>query len=554
MTHDHTQPLSAEADHFSFCGQSCRLLYKEMGMQSALTYLFAYLRQYYSLSRIFCGFRHYKSTTFVPVADTLGGISRSVMALATSALSAEQIGQLMGTDAFEPYLMHSSPFLDRSQMMLRQEDFVCYLRIPLFTQGESTFQMAFCSNEEHAFCKEDGELFFRITRPLGEAMGEEFQGGSTPRLIAAAGAERLHLLQMCKGLTELRHEVQKIAPTECTVLVHGPTGSGKEVVVDTLHACSDRAKGPLIKVNCGAIADTLLESELFGHEKGAFTGANQGRAGYFEAANGGTLFLDEIGELPPRMQVGLLRVLDNHEVTRVGGTRTIPLNVRILAATHKDLQTMVDEGQFREDLWYRLNVYTLRVPPLREHKMDIPVLVHHFVNGLVGSMRLVHPPHISDTQMEELCAHDWPGNIRELRHVVEHAAVRARQGNTCGPLNFSPVLLELRNRRTRKTASDAGAPLDSASFAAMAGQSQFSGLPLPPGLPQLPCLAHIAQTGKLPTLSCWADEYILWVLHRAGGKITGMTGAAHILGLHPNTLRTRRDRALSGAGSSIKRG
>lgn len=518
--------------HFVFCGETCLLLYQEMGFQSALTYLFAYLRKYYSLSRIFSGFRHYARTEFVPMGDTLSGTVNSIVTLATSNLTQEQIRTLMGTDAFEPYFVRQPKLEDDSQLVALQEDYTCYLRVPLFTQGESTFQMAFCSREVDAFTKADGELFFLITRPLAAAMNDDFSGVQPFRNIHTEVKERSDLMLMCHGLTELCTEIKKIASTDCTVLVNGPTGSGKEVMVNTLHAFSRRSSGPLIKVNCGAIAESLLESELFGYEKGAFTGAQQSRAGFFEAANGGTLFLDEIGDLPPRMQVGLLRVLDNREIIRVGSTRSIPLNVRILVATHRNLRQMVIDGTFREDLWYRLNAYALRIPPLSEHRVDIPVLVHYFVNKVSQEMNLFQPPYIASEQLEALFGYNWPGNIRELRHVVERSVLRARQGNACGPVNFISVIEELKRQPTARampvatvSAMPSGTPEENARAAA---------------LPQLPSNA------PWPTLAQWTDAYIRRVLDKTGGKITGVRGAATLLGVHPNTLRARRERALQG--------
>lgn len=504
---------------FLFCGDSCRLLYEELGFESALSYLFAYLRRDYPLTRIFCGFRHYTSTRYVPVADTLGGITKGIMTLATSSLTQEEIGTLMGTDRFEPYLLHADPFQDRSQMLLRQEDFASYLRVPLFAQGESIFQMAFCSNRSDAFTSQDAELFFRITRPLGESMGRTFSGQE--KVFPSPTSERTHLLGMCSGLGQVFSEIKKIARSDCTVLVHGPTGAGKEVVVNTLHACSERARDPLVKVNCGAIAESLLESELFGYEKGAFTGAQATRPGLFEAANGGTIFLDEIGELPRRMQVGLLRVLDNREVTRVGSSRAIPLNIRVIAATHRDLRQMVEEGTFREDLWYRLNVYPLEIPPLREHRIDIPVLARFFANKIGQELRLSQPPYIPEDQIDALCAYDWPGNIRELRHVVERAVIRARTGNTCLPLIVSE---DLKSRRVQLYPRSTAPVWNSR-------QKEY-------GLPPLP------EGDSLPTLEEWTDRYVEWVLNRTGGKITGAHGAATLLGVHPNTIREKRNRIL----------
>ncbi|MEG2172139.1 MAG: sigma-54 dependent transcriptional regulator [Desulfovibrionaceae bacterium] len=452
------------------------------------------------------------------MGDTQEGLSSTILTLATSSLTSEQIQMLMGTDAFEPYLVRSPSLTDSSQWMSGQEDLICYLRVPLFTQGESVLQMAFCSRVSDAFTEEDGELFFRITRPLAQAMSEDFNSLQPPPLVQSGAKERCDLLLMCRGLTDLCHEVKKIAPTECMILVYGPTGAGKEVLVDALHAFSRRSTGPLIKVNCGAIAESLLESELFGYEKGAFTGALQSRAGFFEAANGGTLFLDEVGELPPRVQVGLLRVLDNHEVTRVGSTQSIPLNVRILAATHRDLRQLVAEGKFREDLWYRLNAYTLHMPSLKEHRVDIPVLANYFVNKMSNDISLAQPPYISASQIEALCAYDWPGNIRELRHVAERAVLCARQGNMCAPLDFVAAIGNLKALRP-----------------ALYHKSTY--LPQT-NLPLLPT------EGPYPTLGEWTDEYIHWMLEKTGGKITGPHGAATLLAVHPNTLRAKRDRSL----------
>ena len=491
-----------------FCGEACAVMFESMGLQSALTFLYAYLGRHYPICRIFAGFRHYKRAEFVPVADSMHGPTNAIMTLTTSNLTQEEIQELMGTDAFEPYLVRLPALKDASQLVAEREDFACYLRVPLFTQGESTLQLAFCSRREDAFDEEDKELFFQLTRPLAERMQQDFSASSTPVMTTNA-AEKCSRLLMCRGLTPLIEEIKRIAPTDCTVLVQGPTGSGKEVVADTLHALSRRASGPFIKINCGAIAESLLESELFGYERGAFTGAQQTRAGYFEAANGGTIFLDEVGELPPRMQVSLLRVLDNREIVRVGSTRPIPLNVRIIAATHRNLRSMVREGTFREDLWYRLNGYALQVPPLHAHRSDIPTLVHHFVNRTSIDMHLACPPRIGPEDMEALCVYHWPGNIRELQHVVARAMLRARMGNTCEHLDFRGIIQ------------------------ALALEHEALAAPLPPSAPA---------GNRWPTLAEWRDNYIARALEKCGGKITGPRGAAALLSVHPNTLRNYRSR------------
>ena len=225
-------------------------------------------------------------------------------------------------------------------------------------------------------------------------------------------------------MVRLKRQIAKVAASEATVLVHGESGTGKELVATALHELSDRRRGPLVKVNCGAMQDTLLESELFGHEKGAFTDASRRRIGRFELADGGTLFLDEIGDVSPAMQVKLLRVLQERTFERVGGERSITCDVRVVSATNKDLAAEVKAGRFREDLYYRLNIIPLTVPPLRERPSDIPELVQHFLKRAATRSRL-QLPRVSAAAMAALGAYRWPGNVRELENVMEQAVVLA---------------------------------------------------------------------------------------------------------------------------------
>ena len=215
--------------------------------------------------------------------------------------------------------------------------------------------------------------------------------------------------------------LEKIAPTDATVIINGETGTGKELVARALHSHSHRAKGPFVVVDCGTIATNLIESELFGHEKGAFTGAVGRRPGAFEVANGGTVFLDEIGELPLDLQPKLLRVLESKEIRRIGNSETKKIDVRIVAATNRDLRSEVDKGKFREDLFFRLSVIQVKVPSLRERKEDIPLLAGRFLDKCLAQMGQEAQKHLSDGAVQALQAHDWPGNVRELRNVIERA-------------------------------------------------------------------------------------------------------------------------------------
>lgn len=227
------------------------------------------------------------------------------------------------------------------------------------------------------------------------------------------------------SMCELLEMIGYVAPTEATVLIYGESGTGKELVAETLHINSERRNGPFVKVNCAALAESLLESELFGHEKGAFTGADKKREGKFVQANGGTLFLDEIGDTSQAMQVKLLRVLQEKELQRVGGEETLSIDVRVIAATNRDLEKEVAEGNFREDLYYRLNVVMIPVPPLREREDDIPELVGHFVDRFAAKNRR-NVESISEECMDLLVSYPWPGNVRELENAVERGIILMR--------------------------------------------------------------------------------------------------------------------------------
>jgi two-component system NtrC family response regulator/two-component system response regulator HydG len=219
--------------------------------------------------------------------------------------------------------------------------------------------------------------------------------------------------------------VARAAPTRATILVLGESGTGKELIAQAIHEASPRRDKPFVKVNCAALTETLLESELFGHEKGSFTGAIGRREGRFELANGGTLFLDELGDISPALQVKLLRVLQQQEFERVGGTQTVKVDVRVVAATNRDLEAEVKAGRFREDLYYRLNVVSVVLPPLRKRKTDVPALVQHFLERY-GQMHGKQMKGLAPGTLNVLLAYDWPGNVRELGNVVERAVVLAR--------------------------------------------------------------------------------------------------------------------------------
>src|SRR6266704_1741955 len=236
---------------------------------------------------------------------------------------------------------------------------------------------------------------------------------------------RTALVGTSRAMQDVCKEIGRVAAKPVTVLIRGETGTGKELIARAIYQHSARAKAPFIAINCAAIPENLLESELFGHERGAFTGADQRRIGRFEQANKGTLFLDEIGDLPANTQVKLLRVLQQQTFQRVGGTEAISVDVRIIAATHRNLEAMIREGRFREDLFHRLNVVTLQLPPLRERREDVPLLVRHFLRRYAGEFGFASPA-ITEDALAQLRASAWPGNIRELENVTRRLLLGAR--------------------------------------------------------------------------------------------------------------------------------
>jgi PAS domain S-box-containing protein len=298
------------------------------------------------------------------------------------------------------------------------------------------------------------------------------------------------LIGQSPALQAVLDKVRSVAPTDASVLITGETGTGKELIARAIHSASKRRDKPLIKINCAAFPTGLVESELFGHEKGAFTGAIARRCGRFELADGGTIFLDEIGEIPPETQVKLLRVLQEREFDRVGGGSPIKVDIRILAATNRDLLQAVREKTFREDLYYRLSVFPITLPPLRERKQDIPLLVHYLVHKFAARIGK-RIDGVTEPTMQRLIDYPWPGNVRELENILERAVILTK-GAT---------------------------------------------LVIPPDLLPLPEAASVCR--QQPTLECLERDHIIAILHQTEGVVEGPRGAARILGLHPNTLRNR---------------
>jgi formate hydrogenlyase transcriptional activator len=314
------------------------------------------------------------------------------------------------------------------------------------------------------------------------------------------------------ALLDVLEKVNRVAMTDATVLVTGETGTGKELIARAIHSASHRRDKPLFKVNCAALPSTLIESELFGHEKGAFSGAISRRAGRFELAHGGTIFLDEIAEIPIEVQTRLLRVLQEREFERVGASDTIKVDVRVIAATNRDLVKTIREGKFREDLYFRLNVFPVPLPPLRERADDVPLLVQHLVRKFAARIG-VHIESVTKTTMERLSRYTWPGNVRELENILERAVI----------LSNGPTL-EI-DEKVFASSTESLHPITEATKRTGNGREGE--------------LAGVVSSPPLESLESSTRSHILAALEKSRWVIDGPRGAAKILALRPNTLRSR---------------
>ncbi len=383
-----------------------------------------------------------------------------------------------------------------------------YVRVPLSVHGRFLGSMMFCADQPSVFGDDLVHVLMLLAPSLATAVAHSMALEKIQQLSTRLELENVALREEIDArgmfeeivgesaeIREVMTLIERVAPTQSTVLLTGETGTGKELVARALHRRSGRAGRPLISVNCGALPDTLLASELFGHEKGAFTGATARRTGRFELADGGTLFLDEIGELSAETQAALLRVLQEQRFERVGGTQTLRTDVRVIAATNRDLHAEEVAGRFRADLFYRLHVFPIALPPLRARPSDIPLLVDHFVH-LHGQRQGKRFESVDRHSLAWMAAYDWPGNVRELENVLERAVILGRP----------PVLHVEEPRRAavpvaRKPASSgAGAPA---------------------------------------SLRDHERQAIEDALARSRGRVSGPRGAATLLGLHANTLESK---------------
>lgn len=415
-------------------------------------------------------------------------------------------------------LQESALFANEHRLAAEGIQSICVL--PMALQGECIGTLSFVSREPDRYSEQDALFLQEVANQVVLAIRNMQSYDEIASLKGRLEKENVYLREELRAehnfeeivgnspaLLKVFRDVEQVAPTDSTVFIYGETGTGKELVARAIHSRSTRSSRALVTVNCSAISAGLVESELFGHVKGAFTGALDRRIGRFELANGGTIFLDEIGELTLETQVKLLRVLQEREFEPVGSSRTLTVDVRVIAATNRNLREAVEAGRFRADLFYRLNVFPIEIPPLRERRSDIPKLVAFTVSRLSKRLRKKIDG-VSRDSMEHLLNYTWPGNIRELQNVIERAVIVSGESILQLDRELIPIT-------TAKAADWQVTPAPESDRV----------------IPQTPA--------GLPTLTEVERTHILAALQRSGGKIEGASGAAKILDLHPNTLRHR---------------
>ncbi|MCX5819129.1 MAG: sigma 54-interacting transcriptional regulator [Deltaproteobacteria bacterium] len=495
-------------DENEFFRQATMLICGSLDIETALTRALPYLARVMPVDAIYLHLYE----------PNLGAIRTIAEVTKTGSRTLEKITSLTqeGRDSFKKGQVPNIRIVNRFE----EDPVVARIAASFRTQGSSTLLMrlvveqtrlgtlALTAEGKDRYTEEHARLLSLLNEPCAIALANALQHEEVVKLKERLADDNRYLHQELFrmsgdeivggdfGLRETMEMVRQVAPLESPVLLLGETGVGKGVIANAIHYSSPRRKGPFITVNSGAIPETLIDSELFGHERGAFTGAIEQKRGRFERANHGTIFLDEVGELPPQAQIRMLRVLQEKEIERVGGSKAIPVDIRIIAATHRNLREMVRAGQFREDLWFRLNVFPINVPPLRARKEDIPSLLHHFLGKKSYELKLPAIPDLAPGALDRLMGYTWPGNVRELENVVERELI----------LNRGDLL-------DFKTVAEGD---DEAGRAADAG--------------------GVHRTLSLDAVGA---DHIRRVLKMAGGVVHGPGGAAALLGINPSTLRSR---------------
>jgi transcriptional regulator with GAF, ATPase, and Fis domain len=500
-------------DENEFFRQSTLCICGNLEIEEALQSSLRYLQKLMPLDRIFLQYYDSEFEAMRTIATASQSECSKLDLLTPLSPEARAFAGLKNLPVDEEVFIFEDPQKYAiSREMLSYHDFPCKSLIVLLLKAQERIlgSLVLLTEGPDRYNEEHARLLSMLKEPFGIALSNTLKHREILKLkdLLADDNRYLHgelrrlsgdeIVGANFGLRDVMYMVQQVATLDSPVLLLGETGVGKDVIANAIHYSSFRRNGPFVGVNCGAIPDTLIDSELFGHEKGAFTGALAQKRGRFERANQGTIFLDEIGELPLQAQVRLLKVLQSKEIERVGGVKAIPLDIRIIAATNRNLEEMIKNNLFREDLWFRLNVFPIWIPPLRERQSDIPALLQHFISLKSRELKLQAIPVVSPGGIDILMNYHWPGNVRELQNVIERALIL----HPTGPLTFEHLNLS----RQEELSESQG------------------------------------QTVDATNLDVIMSRHIRRVLSITNGKIHGQGGAAELLGINSSTLRNRMNK------------
>ncbi len=477
-------------------------LYAEYGLQTAASYIYGLMRSETTATRLTITLHHLTSAKRLMIVDidknTKGQEGNQVV---VNRLKKSERDVFVDHAPFQYYITGLAR--DDSSLAKNIREInpgcICACVTSIFAEEQYLCSMLVSSDADPEFSARELTRFKQFAESLAddirhEYLAEEQEEYSIVADSALVENDPVALLKMCPGMKDVMRQVERVSKTNATVLIEGETGTGKDIVARSIHAFSARSGGAFVRVNCGAIPESLIQSELFGYERGAFTGAVGSHMGFFEQADRGTIFLDEVGELSPIAQVSLLRVLQTHEIQRIGAIKPKKINVRIIAATHRNLEDMVKAGTFRQDLLYRLRVFPIRVLPLRLRREDIPVLAAYFLKVKCAEMKLPLPS-LANSELYKLSSAQWAGNVRELEHTIE-----------------KEIIMQCIGTDSRKRIVFNVEP---AVTLPAAGIEDWHSLD-----------EHIS-------------SYIRAVLEHCDGKIKGLDGAGTILGVSPSTLRSK---------------
>lgn len=482
-------------------------IYKIGGVRSAIIYALKQLQPHFPLERINILYANLRELVFFDIADTNADTDVTLSRITGS--SSAPLPILLPDALGEPLaISHLEDFKSAYKGVAGAEHLKFFLyasviRIPLHRDRNGVLVVNFWFSEVVPVLDKLLPVLNEFCAPLKKEISAKLAREAPDVLTAESPASisSYEKIGMCRGLDNVFRQLESVCSTSCRVLILGESGVGKEAVADFLHERSPRKAGPFLKINCGAIPPSLLASVLFGHEKGAFTGAYTQHQGYFEMANGGTLFLDEIGEMPLEAQIYLLRVLDTNRLTRVGGIHPVDVDVRIIAATHDDIMEKVHKRLFRRDLWFRISSFTVFVPPLRSRIEDIPLLMNYFIHKKCSELGIDESQiTIPADEIDRLQKHFWPGNVRELEHTVERSLISSCLQQKKKNINFDIAPWSdtpYRHENTEEVYAD------------------------------------------WPSLKELESRYLQKVLEHTRGRLTGRDGAAEILGIHYSTLRKK---------------